>query len=572
MTEPAALDRYPADLEDLIVGLAELEEARADYDDAHDYMTGDVPEYFASAKLARRVQATGTSFRVNVARKAVTSVTDRLEITNVIVLPTDEDEEGDPSEAAQTLAHRLTTVLQKEVWDRNELALEAPDWHERIGEFGDGYAFVWPSDDWDGTGTPAEIDIHFSGPRSTRAIYDQENPRKIAYVIKHWTVGARAKKRHRVNLYYFGPEGAPDEGRIEKWISEETTEGRNPENWLHYNAPDDPDSWRVPNPFGQIVWHFRTARPYGRPLHKEAYGPQDAINKLLVSLMNTVDFHLIPQRAALTEEAEVDDDDEGDFDDFSDSEDADGLEDPAKRPDGDGKLKTGPGELWILKNVKSLVQLAPADPMNFLKPAEFFMRMMAQVTDQPLHLFDPGGDQPSGDSRRQAEGTLTKKVGRIRELLEATYKGLLAKAMEMLGYADVLIDVRWNPAQQVDDSEGWTTAAAKIEAGVPVGQVLQEMGYESEVVATWLADSDEQDLKRRVALLAAIATLAKDLGAAVSLGVISQEAVDKLLGDLTGEGIDTEAVDAAAEAERLRLAQQQQQDQGDDEQPPPPAA
>lgn len=512
---------YPDELADLMVGMREIAKAETGYVEAHNYFTGDVPEYFASEKLAARVAKTGSKFRINVARKSVTAVTDRLEISSVVVAGTGD---GRSNEA-------LTRTLQQDVWDANELGLEFPEWLERLGELGDVYGFVWPGDE------PGTVDIHFSGPRSCRAVYDAENPRRIKYVIKAWTEGAGARRFHRANLYYFGTKD--ESGRVEKWATIENVSGVEPEHWRPWTGKDGEDEAVVDNPYGQIVWHFRTGRPYGRPLHREAYGPQDAINKLVVSLMNAVDFHLLPQRAALSEgDIESDDDD---FDDFATEEDAAAdavLPDPDRR---DSRLKSGPGELWLLRNVKALVQLPPADPGNFLNPAEFFMRMMAQVTDQPLHLFDPGGDQPSGDSRRQAENTLTKKVGRVREAVELTAGGLLGKALEILGHPNVKVQVRWSPAAQVDDREGWQTAAAKIEAGVPVAQVLQEMGYESEQVAGWLENNNEQDLRRRIELLGKLATAARDLGTAASLGVLDPALVQEIVQQITGPAEESSA-------------------------------
>lgn len=518
MSEPVSVN-YPDELADLMVGMVKIAEAEQGYTDAHNYFTGEVDEFFASAKLAARVAKTGSKFRVNVARKPVTSVTDRLEISAFTLEPQNDT-------VARVLA---TTVIED-----NELALEFPEWLERLGELGDVYGFVWPGDD------PGTVDIHFSGPRSCRAIYDKENPRKIAYVIKHWTEGTGARRLHRVNLYYFGNiEGEP--GRVEKWATIENVNGTAAEHWKPWQGKDGTDEAVVENPYGQIVWHFRTGRPYGRPLHKEAYGPQDAINKLLVSLMNTVDFHLIPQRAALSEGDVAADDD--DFSEFATEEDA-LSENLLRDPTDESSLRSGPGELWMLKNVKSLVQLPAADPKNFLDPAEFFMRMMAQVTDMPLHLFDPGGDQPSGDSRRQAEGSLTKKVGLIRASVERTAGGLLGKALEIIGYAGFRVLIEWAPAQQVDDAEGWQTAATKIENGVPVGQVLQEMGYEKPQVEEWLSGNAEQDLRRRVMLLAELAKASRDLGTAVSLGVLDEATVQATFAMLTA---GTEGEPAPAE-------------------------
>lgn len=532
MTEALAHEEaIPDELIDLFVGLQSLQQAEDGYQKAHNYFTGAVPEFFASAKLARRVEKTGTSFRVNIAKKAVTNLTNRMEIGALTCI----SGSGTSQRAAKANA-RLTRILHEQIVKPNELTLEIPDWLERTGEYGDGYVFVWPGEEWDGQGTPTTVDIHFNRPTTTRAIYDPENPRRIAYVIKSWEAGAGRRKRTRVNLYYFGRSVAGEEiepGRVEKWVTKEGTDGKNPEQWEQWTGADGESDPVVPNPFGQIIYHLRTGRPYGVPLHREAYGAQDAINKLIVSLMTTVDFHLIPQRAALTD-GDTDDEDD-DFDDFGDDDEE--TPSDARRPGESGmsKLRTGPGELWILKNTKSLVQLPAADPRNFLDPTEFFMRMMAQVTDQPLHMFDPGGDQPSGDSRRQAEGSATTKVDRLIEGFEATISGVLTKAMHILGYTEVTeVHVEWNPTQTVDDSEGWTTAQAKIDAGVPVGQVLQEMGYEAEQVEAWLTGNDEQDLTRRVKLLAELAKAVRDLGTGVGMGVLPPELVQQVIGGMMG--------------------------------------
>lgn len=506
---------YPDELADLMVGMRSLADAEDDYATAHDYFTGEVPEHFASRRLARRVAATGTSFRVNVSKKAVTSVSNRMEVGSVSV----------PG------AEELTRRLQADVWDANELGLELPEWLERLGEYGDMYGFVWPGDE------PGTVDIHFSGPLTTRAIYDPENPRRIAYVIKWWTEGTGQRRIQRVNLYYFGRgrEDTPghEVGRIEKWATREGTNGTEAEHWFPWTGKDDTDPAVIENPHGQIVYHFRTARPYGIPLHKDAYGPQDALNKIIVSLMGTVDFHLIPQRAALTEGTTEAEDDDDDFDDFAEDDDPDAApltESQKLARDGTSRLRSGPGELWILKNVKNLVSLPTADPHNFLDPADFFLRMMATVTDIPLHFYDPGGDQPSGDSRRQSEGTLTKKVDRLCDSVEATLSGLLAKAMQMLGYRQVTrVEVRWAPSEVTDDGEGWTTAKAKIDAGVPVAQVLQEMGYDATQVEGWLKSNDEQDLRRRIALLAELGKATRDLGAGVGMGLLKPEVVQQVM-------------------------------------------
>ena len=246
--------------------------------------------------------------------------------------------------------------------------------------------------------------------------------------------------------------------------------------------------------------------------------------------MATIDHAGFPIRYGLTEGGTVEGDD--DADDFGSLDDPDStgiVDDNGQRVDETSKLRSGPGEFWRLEGMKSVGQFQAATPNTFLEPAEFFVRLMAQASDMPLHLFDPGGDQPSGDSRRQAEGTLTNKIDYLQLSFETTLSRLLTDALAILGVTVSRVDVRWAPSQTSDDLEGWQTVKAKIDAGVPVGQALQEAGYDREQVGGWLNENDEQDLRRRVTLLAELAKAVKDLGAGVGMGVLPPELVEAVI-------------------------------------------
>jgi hypothetical protein len=330
--------------------------------------------------------------------------------------------------------------------------------------------------------------------------------------------------------------------------------GTKPGEWEPHTVLDSDGEERVPwteELRAFPIYHFRTSRPYGIPLHRDAYGAQDALNKLIVTHMSTIDHAGFPIRALLADgqaaEGDGDDDDFGSLDDLTDG-DALTTDDDSPRRDGTSKLKAGPGEVWWLDGVKGVHEFAAADPKTFLEPEEFFIRLMAQASDMPIHFFDPGGDQPSGDSRRQAEGTLTKKVDYLELSFETTLSRLLTDALAILGVTVSRVDVRWTPSQTTDDLEGWQTCKAKIDAGVPVGQALQEAGYDKATVDGWLANNDEQDLKRRVALLGELAKALRDLGTGVGMGVISQEQIDAVMSGLIPAGsADEDAADDADE-------------------------
>lgn len=466
--------------DDILHGCEELDEHHADYEVANQYFDGTRPEFFASIRMKRLLQKTGTSFRTNIAKKAVTAVTDRLEISSI---------RTDPKEAI--------SVVQ-ETWDANELDVEMPIALRKTCTLGDGYFIVWPNEDETG------VDIEFSGPLTTRAIYDPEHPRRMKYVIKRWKIGRGEDKQTRVNLYYFGA----DDGRVEKWVTAKGAKGNAEEDWQEFEPAEE-------NPYGKIVFHLRTDRPYGVPLHKEAYGAQDAINKLNIVHMNTIDYAGAPQRVALLEGAAEGEDDE--FDDFDDDFDPEVVAHLRGDKEQTKKLKTGPGELWLLDGVKSVQEFQAAPPDSFLKPSDYYMRMAAQCSDMPLHFFSPSGDQPSGDSRRTAEGSLTKKIDWLTLSFGGEAQDMLAKAAEIRGSAGVKVHIVWTPSAQVDDLQSWQAVGMKLTAGVPFDQVMSEQGYTDEQIQEWADEKAKQPAPTPNA--AAL----RDLGTARQLGSITPE-------------------------------------------------
>lgn len=522
MTLPA----IPDSVSDLLAGLEDMANAEPGYLTAKQNFEGNAPEYFASRKIARKIADSGKKYRVNIAKKPVTSVVDRLEIAAISVPGSD----------------TLTGRLRAEVWLPNELDLEAPIIHRKACEFGDEYVFLSEGEDEDGqpNGTPV---IERSSAMSTRIIYDPESPRRPKYGIKAWEIGAGEKRRTRVNLYY--PATDPGGCRVEKWITVEGSKGTDPDHWQPYLTRDedgetDSESWTVELDRFPI-YHFRTDRPYGTPLHFDAYGAQAAINKLTATMMATIDEQGYPTRWALTDaaagEGSDDDDDFGDLDD-----DTAGVVDSEARATGrDSRLRNGPGEFWWLSASKT-GQYTPADPDVFLKPADWLVRMASQATDTPLHMYDPGGDQPSGDSRRAALDTLVNKVRYLSLSFGATWRNLLRDALTIAGIEVDEVDVRWSPFDRIDDLEGWQTVQAKIDAGVPVAQALEEAGYTSEQVTDWLkASGGEQDMKRKVALLVDMAKASRDLGTAVGMGVVSNELVNEIMRSVVPSTTDSEA-------------------------------
>jgi hypothetical protein len=487
-------------------GIEALDDARPNYREAQNYYDGDVPEIFASARLRRALEDTGVDFRLNFAKTPVDAVVDRLEI------------------AAITAADDAHTEAIAKIWADNGMDLEAPDIHRRACTLGDAYLIVLPIED--DKGAVIGVEMHYNSPQTVRAIYSEENPREIDYVIKQWCETRTLGKVQRAELLYGD--------RIERWTTKPGADGKQAGDWVPWLAePDDgeaedPDSWIMPHDYGRPpVFHFRTARPYGKPEHIGAYGPQNAINKLSITHMGTVDYQGFPQRYALTDAATTDTSDlePGDFDDFPPDDAGTGPTDTGD----DSSLKAGPGEVWLLRGFKAVGQLDAAQPGVFLDPIMFEVRAMAQITTTPLHLFDPQGDVPSGESIRAKEAPFVKKIRNRQLAFGATWRDAFTFALDLLDMPDTAVDVRWTPAATVDDQTGWQTVGEKIKHGVPRKQALMEAGYRQEQVDVWLAGVDDAELTRRVEILAQVADSAQKLGAATALGVVTSDQVQALL-------------------------------------------
>jgi len=485
---------------DLMCGIKALGDSRHGYDKAQAYFDGTVQEVFSSIRLRRALAIQDVDFRINFAKTPVTAVANRLKITAVT----------SPDQAQQDA---LTAL-----WKSNELAIEIPDLITKTCELGDGYLFVLPIEDEQDNVTGVEM--YYNSPLTVRAIYRQDRPREIDFVIKRW----RERGCLRAEMVY--------DDHMERFTTLRGSKGDQPRDWHQWPADDeDPESWTIPHSWGvgMPVFHFRTARPYGVPEHFAAYGSQNAITKLTSTHMGSVDYTGAPQRYALTEAANTDtgDLDPGDFDDTDWPENANSV--GPKDIGDDSSLKSGPGELWLLRGFKSVGQFEAADPKAFLDPADWYVRALAHVTDTPAHLFDITGDAPSGESLRRKNESMVNKVEDRQRLLGSTKVQAFTFALRLLGFDDPVVDIRWQPAATVDDLQGWQVIAAKIASGVPVGQALMEAGYRQEQVEAWLSETDEAELTRRVGILAQFATAAQQMGAAATLGVLAPERATALL-------------------------------------------
>lgn len=490
---------------DLEEALESLHDALPGYEKAESYYDGTVKEKFLNKAVQALLTGSDTDFNVNLAGRVVDAVQDRMEIAAVTAEPIDDGEEDDDSEDVTESdnsvagASGMLGVEQPEVpemseeekaldeavskiWRDNEMDIEAPEVHEKMLEYGDAYLFVGLCDDED---EPEDkVDLFFNSPKNVRILYEDENPRKKRLSIKRWEVGPKANKRIRLNLYY-------RDGTY-KFISKGASDRSGAADFQVFVDDSTDEMGYLPNDTGEIpFFHFRTARPYGRPEHLKAYGCQDALTKIITNMMSTSDFAAFPQRWALQETGTTTDDDldwdEGDGGATADTKNPSDLQ---------SQLISGPGRIWPLRNMKAVGQFTAADVSQFLQPLDKFTGLMAAVTATPVSYFlvtlGAQATAVSGESQRKGESPFISKVNARQLSAEATWQDAVGYGLKLLGM-EAEVKVRWAPTQIVSGKEGWEGVQAQQKAGVPVRQTLLEAGYTEAEVTSWGYTEDNPD-------------------------------------------------------------------------------
>lgn len=440
-----------SDSQDLDWALTATADAAPFYLRAEQVYDGTTPEKFASATFARLLKGSANRFRMNYARVPVTALCNRVKITSFGVA-------GDAT----------STDLLQSIWTANGMENLYREVHEKAASSGSAYLVAWPDPDSE---DPADIDISLADPLTTRVFYSPENPRKVLFASRVWTQG----KSTRVNLYYVD--------RIEKYISKKGAKGTTSRSFEPFIDLEDADGaavWPIENPFGVIpIFHFHVGAGYGRPVNRDAWEPQDGINKITSTLMSSVDFQGFPQRYVLENPADVID--EGAQDDWG--TDLDPNSSSLNTPTIQQSLKSGPGGVWFL-NAKGAGQFEAADPDKFLKPMDQYVKAISTTTETPLHAFHGMGDAPSGESLRAANAPLNDNARSFAGWVEPTWIDLfefLLLANDLEGQPKIT----WANPEKADDKEFWEGVAGKIAAGVPVYVALQEAGYDEDDLLTW---------------------------------------------------------------------------------------
>lgn len=495
---------------DLKVGLKQLTDKADGYRDGDAYYSGDTKETFTGKAMARQLAKSGdlADLRLNFSKVVVDSVLNRIELESV----------SSPDESAQAALASL--------WDANQLDLELPNLFQRTLVYGDAFLIL------DGDADQG-VSLFYNSPLNVQIIFDDENPRLKRFAIKRWyctdpTWGSIT----RVNLYY------PD--RIERYWAKEKS--NDPKEFAPFTSADPADSESViANPYGFIpVYRFMTSLD-ACPEHKEAYGPQDAINKLAIIHLATVDYQGFPQRYLMANDPLA----SGDIDDF----DADIFHDQ-KTPNATSLgpdllhpsvvptsgLRAEPGGVWTLPSGSTAGQFAAASSKDFLDSMETYIRIMAQVTSTPVRYFDGLPGNVSGETLRVSDAPLLKKVSTRIAFFQASLQDVFQDVLMVLGIPNTPLAFRWESGDDEVGVADLQVAQAKVNLGVTRYEALRDIGYSDDQLKAMRVHPDSVGTEtEKIQRLADIGKALQGLGVAVNAGIIPAETVQNLVISLLAE-------------------------------------
>lgn len=482
---------------DLGRAITEIGARSADYIEAREYYDGTRAE-FADSRAARAVIAQSKATPLSFAHIPVDVIVEKVELASLT--------------AADARGKKAL-----EAWaEANDLAEESIDWILKAGYFGDYYVVTDPTGvDEDGVTTPDGIESVGMSPLSTVVIYDKKTGRTPLYGAHLWDVTVNGQAYTRAIVWY-------DDASVKLIAPGKTVVDAN---LFQYDVPadgEDIDAYLDHDADRMLVHHLAIGgKPYGVPLHRKAFGPQDAITKISANNLVNVDALGLPSRWALIDpNAEIDDDVDDDF----------GTDAPSTvSPNTDGRTQatTGrrarvvPGAIEYLRGVSETgtYDAAQADP--FLSNLDFYLRAMGVACGIPLFELDPHGEQPSGEARRRAEARANRTARRVQRQAGAFFEEIADTVLSLVGVKSE-VAAAFTPTETASDKDGLELVALKVKAGVPLRQALAEAGYTDEQIKTWYPPNAPA---MSPALIIDVATALSALGTAKTLGAVTDEAI-----------------------------------------------
>jgi hypothetical protein len=473
---------------DLAAAFKIMNQRRRGYEDGKAYYDGDVAEMAAgNRQVARILQRSAEAHKLTFANIPVDALFDKIALATI----------SSDGAGKEFLAN---------IMDDADLLDEASDWNIKAGYFGDYYVVLDADEqddngeDDDGIPLPGAIKSWRpigSSPLSTVAVYSPKDQSEVLYFVKRWQIG----DHWEACVYYDDATVAMQTGLNTK------NQGDNSKVYVPSLMTDENgepiEGSHIVTHLGGMPLAFHIAvdgKPYGKPVHRGAYGPQDAINKIHATYLATVETIGFPMRYGLQDPKAAMEDDDLEEDFGRDGLNGGGFDatHPATGTGADGqlsvaggsKLKATPGGFWSLRGFASVGQFPSADQAGFFKSLDWEVRAMSTATGTPFYEFDETGTPPSGASRRLANGRINKHADKVVRQLTQAYITFGETLLAASGIAYTSVTVDFDPTETETDEDGMSLVEQKVKNGVPINRALREAGYPADDVDQWWDPKD----------------------------------------------------------------------------------
>lgn len=419
----------------------------AHYEKYEHYYEGHQPLAFATPKYAQTFGTLFRAFAYNRCAGVVDAHADRLQVLGIRSM-----------DESITEAARL-------IWEHNRMDKRAGEIHRHALLCGDSYLIVWPEA---GTNEPQ---LWPQEAENIRVVYDEDRPGLIVLAAKGWRI---EDDRMRINLYY------PD--RIEKWVSVRPIERYNKTDvqFVPWEVAGEP--WPVPNPWMEVpIFHFANnadTGAYGRSELCDVVPLQDALNKVLTDLLLASELGGFPQKVILGLDAD-------------DEQVREGLR----------RLEAGMNKIFSIPfdgdgKAPSIAEFSATNLEQMREVVQLFDTLISRVSRVPVHYLQMTGNFPSGRALRTAEGPFVAKIEDRQRAFGNVWEDAMSLALRMAGMADPgPLDAVWETATALMDEDKWDLAILKGSAGLPLAQILREMGdYEEDEIDKIMQDQQDSQL------------------------------------------------------------------------------
>ena len=435
-------------MSDLATAYAAVKGKQKGYDTLFDYYHGQQPVNYLHKRVKAIFRGFEQNFTANWCSVVVDSVLDKIELLGMTGPEVEEDEFGaTPDEEPSWQAP------VRELWDANQLQIEAKLAHEAASICGEAALIVQPSE----SGGPAEV--YFNDPRMIHVEYRKPKPREVAWAAKFWEdEGATF-----ATLYYAD--------QLEYYVA------RKPWRELYdvgaFEAAEEP----AKHDWGEVpVFHLRTHGRGGYSDLDEVLPLQNALNKLLADMMVAAEFGAFKQRFVISN-AEI-------------------L----------GNLKNAPNEIWSLgaglsgEQPTQVGELSAAELTNYLAAIEHMINEIGGTTRTPRHYFMTAqGGAPSGEALAREEAPLNAKVSNRITYFTPVWRDCIRLALRLSGYADAaaVVEPLWAPVGALTPSTEAQIVKSYTDAGMPLTSALRRVGVDEAEIARIQQDMAQEALARR---------------------------------------------------------------------------